>query len=77
MVKAPVGIKATKLMGLVDFEGSPEFTEVEKLALRYAVAMTATLVELADSLFDAMRARFDRAFGCGAEGFSEGYFTAK
>jgi alkylhydroperoxidase family enzyme len=82
-------------MGLVDFEGSAEFTEVEKLALRYAVAMTATPVELADDLFDAMRARFnerqlveltsaiawenyrarfDHAFWCGAEGFSEGAF---
>ena len=61
-------------MGLVDFEGSSEFTEVEKLALRYAVAMTATPVELPDDLFDAMRARFDHAFGCGAEGFSEGAF---
>jgi 4-carboxymuconolactone decarboxylase len=82
-------------MGLADFEGSPEFSEVEKLALRYAVAMTATPVELADDLFDAMRARFDErqlveltaaiawenyrarfdhAFGCGAEGYSEGAF---
>jgi 4-carboxymuconolactone decarboxylase len=94
-------------MGLTDFEASPEFTALEKLALRYAVAMTATPVELADDLFDAMRAqfddrqlveltaaiawenyraRFDHAFGCAAEGFSEGafcplppsrYFTAK
>ena len=82
-------------MGLVDFESSPEFTEVEKLALRYTVAMTATPVELADDLFNAMparfderqlveltsaiawenyRARFDHAFGCQAEGFSEAAF---
>jgi alkylhydroperoxidase family enzyme len=82
-------------MGLVDFEGSPEFTETEKLTLRYAVALTATPVELGDDLFDAMRARFDarqlveltsaiawenyrarfnHAFGCEAEGFSEGAF---
>jgi alkylhydroperoxidase family enzyme len=46
-------------MGLADFEGSPEFTEVEKLALCYAAAMTATPVELADTLFEALRARFD------------------
>jgi len=89
------GVSEAKLMGLVDFEGSPEFTEVEKLALRYAVAMTATPVEMADDLFDAMqahfnqrqlveltsaiawenyRARFDHAFGCEAEGYSEGAF---
>jgi 4-carboxymuconolactone decarboxylase len=84
-------------MGLADFEGSSEFTEAEKLVLRYTVAMTATPVELADDLFEAMRARFDErqlveltaaiawenyrarfdhAFGCEAEGFSEGAFCA-
>ena len=82
-------------MALADFEASSEFTEIEKLALRYAVAMTATPVELSDALFDAMRARFDdrqlveltaaiawenyrarfdHAFGCEAEGYSEGAF---
>jgi alkylhydroperoxidase family enzyme len=83
-------------MGLANYEGSPEFTEVEKLALRYAEAMTATPVDLADDLFDAMRARFDarqlveltsaiawenyrarfdHAFGCQAEGYSEGVLS--
>jgi len=33
-------------MALVNFEDSPEFSEVEKLALRYAVAMTVTPVEV-------------------------------
>lgn len=82
-------------MALADFESSVEFTEVERLALRYAVAMTATPVKLAGELFDALRAhfdarqlveltsaiawenyraRFDHAFGCEAEGFSEGAF---
>jgi hypothetical protein len=42
----------------VDFEGSAEFTEVEKLALRYAVAMTATPVELADSFLSAAKVTF-------------------
>ena len=63
--------------------------------MHYAVAMTATPVELADDLFDALRTRFDQrqlveltsaiawenyrarfnhAFGCEAEGFSEGAF---
>lgn len=89
------GVSEAKRMGLVDFERSPEFTEVERLALHYAVAMTATPVELADDLFDALRTRFDQrqlveltsaiawenyrarfnhAFGCEAEGFSEGAF---
>ena len=76
-------------------KSSPDFSELEKLALRYAVAMTATPVELAGDLFDALqthfdarqlveltaaiawenyRARFDHAFGCEAEGYSEGAF---
>jgi 4-carboxymuconolactone decarboxylase len=88
-------VSEAKLMGLADFENSLEFTEAEKLALRYAVAMTATPVVMADGLFDAMRAhfddaqlveltsaiawenyraRFDHAFGCEAEGYSEGAF---
>lgn len=79
----------------MDFERSPEFTEVERLALRYAVAMTCTPVELPDDLFGALRKRFDErqlveltaaiawenyrarfnhAFGCEAEGFTEGAF---
>jgi len=82
-------------MGLMDFQDRQEFTEAEKLALRYTVAMTATPVKLPDDLFDAMRARFNQrqlveltaaiawenyrarfnhAFGCEAEGFSEGAF---
>jgi len=82
-------------MALVDFAASPEFSAVEKLALRYAVAMTMTPVELPDDLFRELqehfderqlveltsaiawenyRARFDHAFGCEAEGYSEGAF---
>ena len=82
-------------MALTNFENSAEYTSVEKLTLRYAVAMTATPVEIPEELFDAMkrqfnerqlveltgaiawenyRARFDHAFGCEAEGYSEGAF---
>lgn len=82
-------------MALVDFETSAEFSDLEKLVLRYAVALTATPVEVADDLFDALRAHFDarqlvqltsgiawenyrarfnHAFGCEAEGYSEGAF---
>jgi alkylhydroperoxidase family enzyme len=89
------GVTEAKLMALSDFENSPEFTEVEILALRYAVAVTATPVVVADDLFEALqkqfdarqlvdltaaiawenyRARFNHAFGCEAEGFSEGAF---
>ncbi len=44
---------------MADFESSPEFSEVERLVLRYAVALTATPVELGDDLFEALRAHFD------------------
>ncbi|HTQ53069.1 MAG TPA: hypothetical protein VMI94_01340 [Bryobacteraceae bacterium] len=82
-------------MALAEFETSPEFSELEKLVLRYATAMTATPVEVPDEMFDALRvhfsppqlveltaaiawenyrARFDHAFGCQAEGYSEGAY---
>ena len=84
-------------MALPDFEGSPEFNEVEKLVLQYAAAMTRTPVEISDAEFEPLRryfdekqlveltsaiawenyrARFDHAFGIGAEGLSEGGFCA-
>lgn len=46
-------------MALPDFETSSAFSEVEKLVLRYAVAMTNTPVELPDGLFEALRQNFD------------------
>ena len=46
-------------MALTDFESSGELSEVEKLALRYAEAMTATPVELPDELFEAMERQFN------------------
>jgi alkylhydroperoxidase family enzyme len=82
-------------MALAQFESCPEFSETEKLVVRYAVAMTATPVEVSDELFadlrahfddrqlvqltsaiawENYRARFNHAFGCEAEGFSEGVF---
>ena len=82
-------------MALPEFELSAEFTPLEKLVLRYAVAMTETPVEVSDSLFAELqqhfdkaqlveltsaiawenyRARFDHAFACESEGFSEGAF---
>ena len=89
------GVSEAKLKALAGFENSSEFSEIERLALRYAVAMTATPVQMPDELFAAMRrhfnerqlveltsaiawenyrARFDHAFGCEAEGYSEGAY---
>jgi alkylhydroperoxidase family enzyme len=53
------GISESQLMALPDFEGSSEFTPIEKLVLRYAAAMTNTPVEIPDALFDALQQTFD------------------
>lgn len=45
-------------MALPNFEDSSEFSAVEKLVLRYAVAMTVTPVEVSDDLFAALRQHF-------------------
>lgn len=46
-------------MALPDFENSIAFSDVEKLVLRYAAAMTGTPVEVPDELFEALRRHFD------------------
>jgi alkylhydroperoxidase family enzyme len=53
------GLTEEKLMALADFESSPHLSEVEKLALRYAVAMTETPVTVSDSLFAELARHFD------------------
>ena len=46
-------------MALAGFETSRALSEVEKLVLRYAVAMTATPVEVSDDLFAQLRQQFN------------------
>jgi alkylhydroperoxidase family enzyme len=53
------GVSEGQLMSLPDFENSPIFNEVEKLVLRYAVAMTHTPVEVPDALFETLHRHFD------------------
>ena len=48
-----------QLLDLAAFETSPAFTELEKLVLRYAVAMTRTPVEVPDELFAGLRRHFN------------------
>jgi len=48
-----------QLLDLAAFETSSTFTELEKLVLRYAVAMTQTPVEVPDELFSALRRHLD------------------
>ena len=49
------GLTEKKLRSLDSFETSDAFTELEKLALRYAAAMTDTPVKVGDDLFEALR----------------------
>jgi 4-carboxymuconolactone decarboxylase len=53
------GVTEQQLLDLGTFETSPAFTEVERLVLRYVVAMTQTPVEVPDELFAALRQHFD------------------
>ena len=43
------------------FANAACFSEVDKLILEYATAITRTPVEVSDQLFDALRAHFDTA----------------
>ena len=53
------GITEEKLMALADFESSPALSELEKLVVRYAAAMTGTPVDVSDELFNALRRHFN------------------
>jgi|SRR5579872_1007149 len=50
-----MGLSEAKLRALTDFESSPELTDLEKLAVRYAVHITVTPVEIPDELFEDLR----------------------
>jgi alkylhydroperoxidase family enzyme len=52
------GVTEEKLMALAEFESSAALSEIERLAVRYAVAMTATPVEVPDALFAKMQQHF-------------------
>jgi len=53
------GVTEAQLLGLNNFENSPVFTDLEKLVLRYAAAMTQTPVEVSDEVFDGLRSHFN------------------
>jgi len=52
------GISDQQLLDLAHFETSPAYSVLEKLVLRYAVAMTETPVEVPDELFSELRNHF-------------------
>jgi alkylhydroperoxidase family enzyme len=53
------GITEQQLLDLPHFETSPAYSELEKLVLRYAVAMTQTPVEVSEELFAELRKHFN------------------
>ena len=53
------GLTEAKLRALSDFESSDALSEIEKLAIRYAVCMTVTPVEVPDKLFADLQKHFN------------------
>lgn len=55
------GITDEELLALSDYRNASCFSDVDKLILEYATAISRTPVEVSDRLFDALRAHFDTA----------------
>jgi 4-carboxymuconolactone decarboxylase len=53
------GLSDDELLALPSYRTSPLFSDVEKLVLDYAVAVSRTPVEVTDELFDALKQQFD------------------
>jgi len=53
------GITDEELLAMADYRNAPCFSDVDKLILDYATAMSRTPVEVTDQLFDSLRAHFD------------------
>jgi len=56
-----IGLTDEELLALADYRNASCFSDVEKLILNYATAISRTPVEVSDELFDALRAHFDTA----------------
>lgn len=55
------GVTEEQLRALPEYQTSQAFSALERLVLEYAVAMTATPVEVPEELFGALRRRLDEA----------------
>lgn len=55
------GITDEELLALADYKNADCFSEVEKLILEYATAISRTPVEVSDELFARLQAYFDTA----------------
>lgn len=55
------GITDQELLAMGNYQNASCFSEVEKLILEYATAISRTPVEVSDELFEALRNHFDTA----------------
>ena len=55
------GITAEQIVNLANYRSDVNFSELERLVLEYADAMTRTPVEVPDALFARLRERFSEA----------------
>jgi len=55
------GISAEQIANLNNYRSDVNFSELERLVLEYADAMTRTPVQVSDALFARLRERFDEA----------------
>src|ERR1700744_60240 len=55
------GLSDEELLALSDYQNATCFSDLDKLILEYAAAISRTPVEVSDDLFDALRAHFDNA----------------
>jgi AhpD family alkylhydroperoxidase len=53
------GITEEELLAMANYRNAACFSDVDKLILEYATAMSRTPVEVTDQLFDALRVHFD------------------
>src|SRR5882724_8098537 len=53
------GLTEAQLRALADYRTSSRFSELERLVLDYAVAMTATPVDVPEAMFTALRQHFN------------------
>jgi AhpD family alkylhydroperoxidase len=53
------GITDEELLAMADYRNASCFSDLDKLIMEYATAISRTPVEVSDQLFDALRAHFD------------------
>ena len=53
------GLTDEELLAMADYRNAACFSDLDKLILEYATAISRTPVEVSDRLFDALRAHFD------------------